>query len=83
MPNSLNKIVKQVGVIASAIGAGVVTGLMLAPKSGKESRKDIKDKLDETKETLEEKTQQVKDELKEKSSEVKKDIKSKVADLKK
>lgn len=83
MPKSINNIVKKVGVVASAVGAGVLAGLMLAPKSGKETRKDIKDKLDETKDNIENKVGEMKDDIKEKSENVKKDIQEKVDNLKK
>lgn len=83
MPKSVNKIVKQVSVVASAIGAGVLAGLMLAPKSGKETRKDIKNKLDETKGNLEKKTEEVKTEVKTKADELKGEVEKKVGELKK
>lgn len=83
MPKSINNIVKKVGVVASAVGAGVLAGLMLAPKSGKETRKDIKDKLDETKDSIEDKASKMKDDLKDKSKSVKKDIQEKVEEIKK
>lgn len=83
MPKSLNSVVKKVGVVASAVGAGVLAGLMLAPKSGKETRKDIKNKLDETKDNIENKVDEMKDEMKEKSEQMKKEVKDKVDDLKK
>lgn len=66
MPKSISNIAKKAGVIASAIGAGVVAGLMLAPKSGKETREDIKNKATETKESIEAKGKQLKDKAKEK-----------------
>lgn len=66
MPKSISNIAKKAGVIASAIGAGVVAGLMLAPKSGKETREDIKNKATETKESIEAKAKQLKDKAKEK-----------------
>lgn len=83
MPKSINKIVKKVGVVASAVGAGVLAGLMLAPKSGKETRKDIKDKFDETKDSVENKVDKIKDDLKVKGENVKKDIQEKVEEIKK
>lgn len=83
MPKSVNSVVKKVGVVASAVGAGVLAGLMLAPKSGKETRKDIKNKLDETKDNIETKVGEMKDDIKEKSENVKKDVKDKVEEIKK
>jgi gas vesicle protein len=82
MPNSVNKIVKQASVVASAIGAGVLAGLMLAPKSGKETRKDIKNKLDETKDNIEKKSSEVKADMKEKTEEMKREVEKKVEELK-
>jgi len=83
MPKSVNNVVKKVGVVASAVGAGVLAGLMLAPKSGKETRKDIKNKLDETKDNIETKVDEIKDDLKEKGENVKKDVQDKVGEIKK
>lgn len=83
MPKSVNNVVKKVGVVASAVGAGVLAGLMLAPKSGKETRKDIKNKLDETKDNIETKVDEMKDDFKDKTDNVKKEVKDKVEDLKK
>jgi len=83
MPKSINGIFKKAGVVASAVGAGVLAGLMLAPKSGKETRKDIKDKFDETKDSIEDKADKMKDDLKDKSKSIKKDFQEKVDSLKK
>jgi gas vesicle protein len=83
MPNSFNKIFKQASVVASAIGAGVVTGLMLAPKSGKETRKDIKEKIDDAKDTIETKGTDIKKDVTEKADEIKKDLQSKVDSIRK
>lgn len=83
MPNNLNKIIKQVSVVASSIGAGVVAGLMLAPKSGKETREDIKTKLDDAKDAIETKGTDLKNEVTEKTDELKKEFKSKVDNIRK
>jgi len=83
MPNSFNNIIKKVGVVASAIGAGVVAGLMLAPKSGKETRKDIKTKIDDAKDTIETKGTNFKNEVTEKTDELKKEFQSKVDNIRK
>ena len=45
---------KLLGLVAAA-GVGYVAGLLFAPKSGKETRSDIKSKLDNLKETTSEK----------------------------
>lgn len=74
MPNSVSGVIKKVSVVASAVGAGVLAGLMLAPKSGKETRKDIKNKLDETKDNLESKAKDAQKDLKDKSAQVKKEL---------
>jgi len=83
MPNSFNNIIKKVSVVASAIGAGVVAGLMLAPKSGKETRKDIKTKIDDAKDTIETKGTNFKNEVTEKTDELKKEFQSKVDNIRK
>lgn len=83
MPNSFNKIFKQASVVASAIGAGVVAGLMLAPKSGKETRKDIKTKIDDAKDTIETKGTDLRNDVNEKKDELKKEFQSKVDSIRK
>jgi gas vesicle protein len=83
MPNSFNKIIKQASVVASAIGAGVVAGLMLAPKSGKETRKDIKTKIDDAKDTIETKGTDLRNDVSEKKDELKKEFQSKVDSIRK
>lgn len=50
-------------VTAVAAGLGYVAGILTAPKSGKETRKDIKDKAAETKEELTKKLDEVSNEL--------------------
>ena len=51
---------KLLGLVAAA-GVGYVAGLLFAPKSGKETRLDIKSKLDNLKETTSEKIDSAKD----------------------
>lgn len=51
---------KLLGLMAAA-GVGYVAGLLFAPKSGKETRLDIKSKLDNLKETTSEKIDSAKD----------------------
>lgn len=46
--------------IALATAAGFVAGILVAPKSGKETRQDIKDKAAEAKHVAAEKAEQVK-----------------------
>jgi len=65
------------GTIFGAI-AGVIAGILTAPKSGKETRADLKLKADEIKGGAVEKT----DDLKGKASEVVKDVKVAAEDLK-
>jgi gas vesicle protein len=47
--------------IAVAAAIGVAAGMLLAPKSGKETRKDLKKKVDATKKYVGDKTEQAKD----------------------
>ncbi len=58
------------GVVFGAI-AGFVTGILIAPKSGKETRQDIKDVATKTKDTAAEKAGEVKDLAEKKARQVK------------
>ena len=62
---------KLLGLVAAA-GVGYVAGLLFAPKSGKETRSDIKSKLDNLKETTSEKMDSAKDVYDESVAKVKK-----------
>lgn len=62
---------KLLGLVAAA-AAGYATGLLFAPKSGKETRSDIKSKLDNLKETTSEKMDSAKDVYDESVAKVKK-----------
>ena len=62
---------KLLGLVAAA-GVGYVVGLLFAPKSGKETRSDIKSKLDNLKETTSEKVDNAKDIYDESVAKVKK-----------
>lgn len=62
---------KLLGLVAAA-GVGYVAGLLFAPKSGKETRLDIKSKLDNLKETTSEKMDSAKDVYDESVAKVKK-----------
>lgn len=62
---------KLLGLVAAA-GVGYVAGLLFAPKSGKETRLDIKSKLDNLKETTSEKVDNAKDIYDESVAKVKK-----------
>lgn len=48
-----------IGTVLS-VAAGVVAGILTAPKSGKETRADLKTKADELKGNVEDKTEKVK-----------------------
>ncbi|HSW77649.1 MAG TPA: YtxH domain-containing protein [Candidatus Chromulinivoraceae bacterium] len=65
------------GAIIGA-AAGIVAGLLTAPKSGKETRADIKDKATELKESAARKSAEAKDY----SDEMVTDLKEKAGDLK-
>lgn len=64
-------------LIGGAIGA--VAALLTAPKSGKETREDLKKKVNEIKTDTEKKA----GEVKEKATAVKKDVESQATELKK
>lgn len=75
---------KKVGAIAISIAfvsaiAGVVTGILFAPKSGKETRKDIKDKADEIKSKV---NKEVIPEVKKEYQKVKKAVSKEIGELK-
>jgi len=44
--------------LAVVAGLGVAAGMLLAPKSGKENRKDLKKKIEQTKKYMNEKAEQ-------------------------
>lgn len=64
------------GLLTGAVIGGVVA-LLFAPKSGKETREDLKQKLDEYGKEVE----KIKAKAKQKSGAVKEDLKSKINDL--
>ena len=66
-----------VGAIIGA-AAGIVAGGFAAPKAGKETRADLKDKADELKEKAAKRTE----DLKQRSGEAVDDLKEKAVDLK-
>lgn len=47
--------------VAVVAGLGVAAGMLLAPKSGKETRKDLKKKAEKAKEYFNEKAEQAKE----------------------
>tara|TARA_R110002096_G_scaffold326134_4_gene520057 strand:- start:7924 stop:8220 length:297 start_codon:yes stop_codon:yes gene_type:complete len=64
------------GVVAFA--SGLITGILLAPKSGKDNRKWIQDQSKEAKDWIEVKGQHLLDESERRISEVSKEIKKTV-----
>ncbi len=77
-----------VGALFGAI-AGFVTGVLVAPKSGKETREEIKNKAVTTKDTVVENAEKAKDAAEKKAQEVKawgedvvEDVSGKATDLK-
>ena len=81
------KVVQNIAVGMGVVAvAGVATGILIAPKSGKELREDMKKKAINTVETLKEKVEDVKDKMedaKEKTEEVNKEIKDGYDEIKK
>ena len=76
------------GAVFGAV-AGFVTGILLAPKSGKETRQDIKNTALKTKDTVVTEAEKAKDatlrkanELKDKAEDVAEDVKGKAVELK-
>jgi len=47
-------VLKTALLVVAGVGAGLATGLLTAPKSGKETRNDLADEMDATKKALEE-----------------------------
>lgn len=82
--NERIKIAKVAGttaVVGTAVG--VVTGILVAPKSGKETRADIAEKTAQTKEQIKEKSVKLKENLSTKMEAGKQDIisaKAKISD---
>jgi gas vesicle protein len=64
------------GLLAGAAIGGIIA-LLYAPKSGKETRDDIRNKFSE----LEQELEKLKDQAKQKTGKVKEDITRKLADL--
>lgn len=62
---------------------GVLSGILLAPKSGKETRNDIKEKVDEVKSITVEQTKNLKSNVEEAKSKIKDYLKDKKDGLKK
>jgi len=70
------------------LGAGALVGLLLAPKSGKQLRKDLRGKFDDAREAMEEFADEAKDRVKDqvedaldRGSEIAEKVRDKVAPL--
>lgn len=73
-----NKMVKRTAVSTLIGGAvGVLSGLLLAPKSGKETRKDIQEKVGEIKNSTVEKKNMIKSNVNEAKEKIKNYLKEK------
>lgn len=61
----------KTGILAFIVGslAGITTGILMAPKSGKETREDIKRKAKEGADTMKQKANQAKDTVNDKATE--------------
>lgn len=72
------KIVKA-ATVSTVVGGtlGVLSGVLLAPKSGKETRNDIKEKVDEVKSITIEQTKNLKSNVVEAKSKIKEYLKDK------
>jgi len=73
------------GVVAAVGAAGVATGILCAPKSGKETREDLKKKAISTVETIQKKVETMKDSAAHAAQEVSnviKDVHGKTEDVK-
>lgn len=77
------KIVKA-ATVSTVVGGtlGVLSGVLLAPKSGKETRNDIKEKVDEVKSITIEQTKNLKSNVVEAKSKIKEYLKDKKDGLK-
>lgn len=62
------------------LGAGALTGLLLAPKTGKQLRRDLKRGYEDARETLDEWTDEAKDRVRDVSERVR-DVASRGSDL--
>lgn len=78
MSNVKYKSAVAAGIVAGS-AIGIVTGLLLAPKSGKELRQDISDKAENVKDVAQDKAGDIKDEAKDKASKAKDKITDKVS----
>jgi gas vesicle protein len=83
---SVQQIAVGAGIVALAAAAGVATGVLIAPKSGKETRDDMKDKVLSFNDTVQRKTDSFKKSAVESAQAVGnaiKDIHGKAIDVKK
>lgn len=68
--------------IALGTAIGAITGILFAPKSGKETRKDIAKKTKDTAETVKKSVQDSVESIKEVEGKIRGDIKEKVKEFK-
>ncbi len=75
---NLGKVAAIAGAAAIGGAAGLAAGVLFAPKSGKETRKDIATKANEIKDTVVDKAGDLKAGLQDKATDLKTDIQSEV-----
>ena len=71
----MNTFLKNTLLVSGGILAGVVTGILTAPKSGKETRADIKKKIDELQSKLASLSGETRSKIDEKIAELKTSLK--------
>jgi gas vesicle protein len=78
--NAVKKFAVGAGIFAGAVAIGVVTGIMIAPKSGKETRKDLMKKAEETVESIKSAVHKTSDTVKASAADVAQNAKEAVKD---
>lgn len=71
----MNDTLKSALLITGGIAAGFITGLLTAPKSGKETRKDIKDSIDKLQSKIEGMSGEAKAHIEDKINQLKESLK--------
>lgn len=61
---TIQKVAMVTGIAVLSAAAGLVTGILIAPKSGKETRNDLKKKVEETADAFKAEAGKVKDTVK-------------------
>jgi gas vesicle protein len=70
----MNNTLKNILLVTGGLAAGVITGVLTAPKSGKETREDIMNKINELKARVDGLTGEARKNIEEKINSLKKSL---------